>query len=393
MTAVTRDLIASVVNERVKALRPDLASAGLTLREEDLRMSIKPTVLAPRDVSTAQKIDEYFRTLSEVDLGRYVRAATPIYLRYLNSQADTSGAPLMLIAYHAFQAVVVGLARGGGKLAVQGAAEQHRLFDEKLLMAVNAELFVVRAEAKAESDRREQHVQSLIAQADQEMKADYARCVTDLNTRKEELDAREATLREQVEADLQMALRAADQAQADASEARRQLDAASAQLTRERAAHEQALAELRRTLAAERAATINRDRDTRNQIHQLEQDRRNLSSTVGHLNRECERLEAELATARTATPEPAPTSAPAALEVTVMPEPTPNPRLAAMSCAVYLTAHGIPTRANGTRIETQEVQSIPPALVQAWETEYPTDEARRAHLRASIRPLLAQDAA
>lgn len=391
MTAA-RDLIASVVNERVKALRPDLASAGLTLREEDLRMSIKPTVLAPRDVSTAQKIDEYFRTLSEVDLGRYVRAAAPIYLRYLNSQADTSGAPLMLIAYHAFQAVVVGLARGGGKLAVQGAAEQHRLFDEKILMAVNAELFVVRAEAKAESDRREQHVQSLIAQADQEMKADYARCVTDLNTREAELDAREATLREQVEADLQMALRAADQAQSDASEARRQLDAASAQLTRERAQHEQALAELKRTLAAERAATINRDRDTRNQIHQLEQDRRNLAATVGHLNQECERLEAELTAARTATPEPAPASAPAALEVTAMPEPTLNPRLTAMSCAVYLTAHGIPTRADGDHLTgEQTVQRS--ELIVAWSAEYPTDEARRAHLRASIRPILAQDAA
>lgn len=391
MTAA-RDLIASVVNERVKALRPDLAGAGLTLREEDLRMAIKPTVLAPRDVSTAQKIDEYFRTLSEVDLGRYVRAAAPIYLRYLNSQADTSGAPLMLIAYHAFQAVVVGLARGGGKLAVQGAAEQHRLFDEKLLMAVNAELFIVRAEAKAESDRREQHVQSLIAQADQEMKADYARCVTDLNSRKAELDAREATLREQVEADLQMALRAADQAQADASEARRQLDAASAQLTRERAAHEQALAELKRTLAAERAATINRDRDTRNQIHQLEQDKRTLSSTVGHLNQECERLEAELATARTAAPVSAPAPAPAALEVTAMPTPTLNPRLAAMSCAVYLTAHGIPTRADGDHL-TGEQTVQRGELIVAWSTEYPTDEARRAHLRASIRPLLAQDAA
>lgn len=392
MTAVTRDLIASVVNERVKALRPDLTSAGLTLREEDLRMSIKPTVLAPRDVSTAQKIDEYFRTLSEVDLGRYVRAAAPIYLRYLNSQADTSGAPLMLIAYHAFQAVVVGLARGGGKLAVQGAAEQHRLFDEKLLMAVNAELFVVRAEAKAESDRREQHVQSLIAQADQEMKADYARCVTDLNTRKAELDAREATLREQVEADLQMALRAADQAQADASEARRQLDAASAQLTRERAQHEQALADLKRTLAAERAATINRDRDTRNQIHQLEQDRRNLSSTVGHLNQECERLEAELATARTAAPVSAPAPVPAALEVTAMPTPTLNPRLAAMSCAVYLTAHGIPTRADGDHLTGEQTVQRSELIVE-WSRQYPTDEARRAHLRASIRPLLAQDAA
>nr|WP_255675398.1 hypothetical protein [Deinococcus sp. 12RED42] len=330
--------------------------------------------------------------MPDAQLGRYVRDAEHLLNRLLAQQTETASAPLIRLALSCVQSGVAGLMRGGSKVAVSDINAQITQFDEQLFTTLNSELEYVRETARLRVEQKDKDIQRLIAQADQEMKADYVRCVTDLNTRKAELDAREAMLREQVEADLQMALRAADQAQADASEARRQLDAASAQLTRERAAHEQALAELKRTLAAERAATINRDRDTRNQIHQLEQDRRNLSSTVGHLNRECERLEAELAAARTATPEPAPAPVPAALEVTAMPTPTLNPRLAAMSCAVYLTAHGIPTRADGNHL-TGEQTVQRGELIVAWSTEYPTDEARRAHLRASIRPLLAQDAA
>lgn len=70
-----------------------------------------------------------------------------------------------------------------------------------------------------------------------------------------------------------------------------------------------------------------------------------------------------------------------------MPQPAPitNPHLAAMSCAAYLTDHGVSTRAHGTRIETEGVQSIPPHLVEAWEREYPTDTHRKAHLRDRLR--------
>lgn len=386
----SRYLIAQAVQASLRGKDQRLKS--YTVGEHDLTLHLDRVELTARSEHAARRIENVIRTMPDAQLGRYVRDAEHLLNRLLAQQTGTASAPLIRLALSCVQSGIAGLMRGGSKVAVSDINAQITQFDEQLFTTLNSELEYVRETARLRIEQKDADIQRLIAQADQEMKADYDRCVADLNTRKEELDAREATLREQVEADLQMALRAADQAQADASEARRQLDAASAQLTRERAAHEQALAELKRTLAAERAATINRDRDTRNQIHQLEQDRRNLSATVGHLNQECERLEAELATARTATPEPAPTSAPAALEVTAMPTPTLNPRLAAMSCAVYLTAHGIPTRADGEHLTgEQTVQRSD--LIVAWSAEYPTDEARRAHLRASIRPLLAQDAA
>lgn len=387
----SRYLIAQAVQSSLR--HKDHRLKTYTIGEHEITLHLNRVELTARSEHAARRIEDVIRTMPDAQLGRYVRDAEHLLNRLLAQQTETASAPLIRLALSCVQSGVAGLMRGGSKVAVSDINAQITQFDEQLFTTLNSELEYVRETARLRIEQKDADIQRLVAQADQEMKDDYDRCVADLHARKAELDAREATLREQVEADLQMALRAADQAQADASEARRQLDAASAQLTRERAGHEQALADLQRTLAAERAATINRDRDTRNQIHQLEQDRRNLSSTVGHLNQECERLEADLAAARTATPEPAPAPTPAALEVTVMPEATLNPRLAAMSCAVYLTEHGVPTRANGTRIETQEVQSIPPALVQAWETEYPTDEARRAHLRASIRPLLARDAA
>ncbi|MCD0164594.1 hypothetical protein [Deinococcus sp. 12RED42] len=386
----SRYLIAQAVQFSLR--RKDQRLKSYTVGEHDLTLHLDRVELTARSEHAARRIEDAIRTMPDAQLGRYVRDAEHLLNRLLAQQTETASAPLIRLALSCVQSGVAGLMRGGSKVAVSDINAQITQFDEQLFTTLNSELEYVRETARLRVEQKDKDIQRLIAQADQEMKADYVRCVTDLNTRKAELDAREAMLREQVEADLQMALRAADQAQADASEARRQLDAASAQLTRERAAHEQALAELKRTLAAERAATINRDRDTRNQIHQLEQDRRNLSSTVGHLNRECERLEAELAAARTATPEPAPAPVPAALEVTAMPTPTLNPRLAAMSCAVYLTAHGIPTRADGNHL-TGEQTVQRGELIVAWSTEYPTDEARRAHLRASIRPLLAQDAA
>ncbi|OWL98925.1 hypothetical protein CBQ26_00930 [Deinococcus indicus] len=386
----SRYLIAQAVQASLRGKDQRLKS--YTVGEHDLTLHLDRVELTARSEHAARRIENVIRTMPDAQLGRYVRDAEHLLNRLLAQQTGTASAPLIRLALSCVQSGVAGLMRGGSKVAVSDINAQITQFDEQLFTTLNSELEYVRETARLRVEQKDADIQRLIAQADQEMKADYARCVADLETRKAELDAREATLREQVEADLQMALRAADQAQADASEARRQLDAASAQITRERAAHEQALAELKRTLAAERTATINRDRDTRNQIHQLEQDKRTLSSTVGHLNQECERLEAELATARTAAPEPAPVPVPAALEVTAMPTPTLNPRLAAMSCAVYLTAHGIPTRADGDHLTgEQTVQRS--ELIVAWSTEYPTDEARRAHLRASIRPLLAQDAA
>lgn len=386
----SRYLIAQAVQASLRGKDQRLKS--YTVGEHDLTLHLDRVELTARSEHAARRIENVIRTMPDAQLGRYVRDAEHLLNRLLAQQTGTASAPLIRLALSCVQSGIAGLMRGGSKVAVSDINAQITQFDEQLFTTLNSELEYARETARLRVEQKDADIQRLIAQADQEMKADYDRCVADLNTRKEELDAREATLREQVEADLQMALRAADQAQADASEARRQLDAASAQLTRERAAHEQALAELKRTLAAERAATINRDRDTRNQIHQLEQDRRNLSATVGHLNQECERLEAELATARTATPAPAPAPAPVALEVTAMPTPTLNPRLAAMSCAVYLTAHGIPTRADGEHL-TGEQTVRRSDLIVAWSAEYPTDEARRAHLRASIRPILAQDAA
>ncbi|GGR62713.1 hypothetical protein GCM10008959_25940 [Deinococcus seoulensis] len=388
----SRYLIAQAVQSSLR--RKDHRLKAYAVGEHDITLHLDRVELTPRSEHAARRIENVIRTMPDAQLGRYVRDAEHLLNRLLAQQTDTASAPLIRLALSCVQSGVAGLIRGGSKVAVSDINAQVTQFDEQLFITLNSELEYVRETARLRVEQKDADIQSLIAQADREMKADYDRCVADLNTRKAELDAREATLREQIEADLQMALRAADQAQADASEARRQLDAASAQLARERAAHEQALADLKRTLAAERAATINRDRDTRNQIHQLEQDKRTLAATVGHLNEECERLEAQLAAARTATPEPepAPAPAPAALEVTAMPTPTLNPRLAAMSCAVYLTAHGIPTRADGDHLTgEQTVQRS--ELIVAWSAEYPTDEARRAHLRASIRPLLAQDAA
>ncbi|MBZ9712155.1 hypothetical protein [Deinococcus multiflagellatus] len=169
--------------------------------------------------------------------------------------------------------------------------------------------------------------------------------------------------RADLQADMDNLSAAADQAQADATEYRRQLDAASAQLTREKAQHAQELARLQATLERERQATVNRERETRNRIHQLEHDLRVAQGLIGTLNRECERLEALLA-------------APAAPAPVPQPELGPTCERERMSLRVYLRALGASEPAT-------------PGQLQAWRAAYPGEAEQLAQLRAAMRSLVA----
>lgn len=150
---------------------------------------------------------------------------------------------------------------------------------------------------------------------------------------------------------------AADAAAREATDARRLLDAASAQLTREREEAAREIARLNALLTSERSATVNRERTTRNELHQLRQDHAAQASVIAHLNAECERLEHLLETAT-------------APEVTPM-EPQ-NARERA-SLHVYLNAN-----AGGS-------------LAQ-WRAAHPSPAAMVQQLRVAILPLLGRAA-
>lgn len=382
----SRYLIASAVQRALHG--KDHRFRTYEVGEHELVLHLDRVELTPKSLHVARRIEDTIRTMPDAQLGRYIRDAEHLLSRLLAQHTDTASAPLVRLALSCVQSGVAGLMRGGSKVAVSDINAQLTQFDEQLFITMNAEVQFAQAKAQAFMDQKEADLQRMIAQADTEMKADYQRCVADLNARDAaldaraaELDAREAGLRAAVEEDVQMAVRAADQAQADATDARRMLDAAQAQITRERAQADAEIQRLKDTLASERSATVNRERDTRNRIQQLERDAQEAQKVIAHLNRECDRLEGELTQAQQVRTDVS------ALQETPMPQPAPitNPHLAAMSCAAYLTDHGVPTRAHGTRIETEGVQSIPPHLVEAWEREYPTDTHRKAHLRDRLR--------
>ena len=133
---------------------------------------------------------------------------------------------------------------------------------------------------------------------------------------------------------------------------------------------------LQAQLATERQAVINRDREIRNQIHQLEADKTVLQGTVAALNQECERLEGELKERDMPKSELKPTSA-----------------LERASLCAYLRDRGAAaTWSNADGVTGPDVSILAIDLL-AWRTAYPTPEAMLEQLRAVVRPILAGRAA
>ncbi|OLV20154.1 hypothetical protein [Deinococcus marmoris] len=172
----------------------------------------------------------------------------------------------------------------------------------------------------------------------------------------------------------------ADAAAREATEARRALDAASAQLTREREASAREIARLTRLLDSERSANNNRERDARNEAHQLRQDLASSRTVIASLNAECERLEAQVA-------------APIAVEEVPMPSDQPKNALESASLCLFLrkkqNAPGL------TWKENQRLMLLPEShpFVLEWRAAYPTPEAMLAQLRAVVLPMLGRVAA
>lgn len=202
----------------------------------------------------------------------------------------------------------------------------------------------------------------------------------------------EAAANAVIEEERALLTHAADQAQLDATEARRQLDAASAQLTREREAHAHEVAQLRDQLTRERQVVIDRDRETRNRIQQLEHDLAEGRKVLAHLNAECQRLEDQL----TAPPAlPTPQEAP-------MPEPTPTPGPSnaletASLCAFLRGRHEKAYRWAGTALFSPETYTTPervtdPNILTAWRNAYPTPASMQAQLRALVLPIVGRAA-
>lgn len=217
-----------------------------------------------------------------------------------------------------------------------------------------------RDEAQAEAERQRRL-------AEQAQAAEQARAQA-------EIEAERARLQDAHD----MALRGAEAAQQEATALRRELDAARREHADAARRKDAEIARLEGLLRQERAATIERDRNHRNEVHQLRHDLGNARTTVGHLNTECGRLEALLADATAPTPQESPM--------------TTNPLLAAHSLAAFLIAEGHPARVTGHEVGLPGGAPLPADLCQRWGAAYPTDAARLAHLRGVVRPLLGRAA-
>ncbi|WP_104992750.1 hypothetical protein [Deinococcus sp. NW-56] len=354
-------VLADLVQRRIAQDRAELVP-HLDVRAEAIRTAVPPTVLKPGDQATVDKVNAAFRALSDEQLGAAVRQTERLLGGYVR-RSDGHGAELLWLALVAFQAGCTGLIKGGSSTALTGIHQEAARFERALLLMLNAQREVVMAEAR-----------QFMAQKERDLEALTAQCRADVVAEVERLQAERQALRDTHE----MALNGAEAAQAEASQARRALEAARKDHAEVIARKDAEIERLTATLRQERAATVERDRLTRNDLHQLRQDLAASQAAVGRLNADCAHLETLLAEATAPTPQ----------------EPnmtlTHDPLLAAHSLAAYLIAAGHPARVVGHEVRLPG--GVPYDLSQQWGAAYPTDAARLAHLRGVVRPLIGRAA-
>ncbi len=260
----------------------------------------------------------------------------------------------------------------GGRLLLDGislwselATEAGMAYDRNLSAKVN------KARAQAAFRRWDE----LLEHAEQRAGARIVQLINDQLVL--ELERLEAAVEATLAGERELMTAAFDEAQKDATAARRDLAAAQATATRDKQALEARVAQLEQTLARERSATVNREREHRNEVHQLRQDLKNAQVVIGALNRECEQLSAQAGAA------PAPEILPPA----PAPEALPG-ALAQHSWVLFLRSCGIPAELRGLDVHHAAPLSDVDRLSKEWRREIPTVQAAREQIRAALLPVL-----
>jgi hypothetical protein len=265
----------------------------------------------------------------------------------------------------------VGMLRGGPMSAQRSIVEAHGTFDRAVLLALNGEIAVHRAEAELDVVRQRAAVADLAEAGARALQDERLALEAALSEGQATLAAEQLALSDAHE----MALRAVDETQRAVSEYRRAAEAASAQLLRERETHARELTELKAGHAAElktvhqdisRATRIatDQERSWNEQRRQLNADLTAAQATIAHLNAECERLEAS----------PVPQS-----KVTRMPNPElPQHALEEASLTNYLW-----DTLKDSKIKLGAVV-ISDAQLSDWRAAYPTKEAQMKQVRAVV---------
>lgn len=362
--------LAAAVNERAAEVRPD-APQPIVLEAEIARLAQR-VQLNPADVQATALMAQRFAQLPDAQKGAAISRADGLFRRYTD-RAERLSAPLLQLAYEAFQACFIASYRGGPTEGLKAAEREHARFDFYLELAVNGELALVRAEAEA------------FIEAERAALATLAEGAGRL-AQEERLAVEQE--RAALQLDVQNLAHAADAAQADATAARRERDQFEAeakklrqQLNKLEYDTGKQVRKVEGDLAGLPALTRQRD--------ELQSRVNWLTAELGSKERGWQRREASLF-ARIEALELE------VLEVKTRPEsPAPSPKLAPLPVALaqhswvlWLRAHGHPAHLQGLDVHHSLQASEVDALTARWRQDIPDPQAAMAQLRAVIVPLL-----